>query len=230
VTMQLFVRDPLTMIAAPVQCDVDGIPKGSHDSGVSPIGWTGNYALYRADRLLVRTSVRMPLEAPPNALLGGALSNPSILSVALRNNELLCRFVSRTHQRDEVFVLFGHGWSAQLIAFAVFNCSFPPCDAFRKHWRMADSALLGLPPIAHFKQSQGVARCESEASGKMSGSGRCLRYEPIREQRLERFGLRRNEADSLRPFRRPIFFRHWRGRILRAVAKRGTLWRGGESN
>jgi hypothetical protein len=33
--MQLFVRDPLTMIAAPVQGDVDGIPKGSHDLGVS---------------------------------------------------------------------------------------------------------------------------------------------------------------------------------------------------
>ncbi|HMH25282.1 MAG TPA: hypothetical protein VK542_01715, partial [Gemmatimonadaceae bacterium] len=30
VTMQLFVGDPFTMIAAPVQCDVDGIPKGSH--------------------------------------------------------------------------------------------------------------------------------------------------------------------------------------------------------
>jgi hypothetical protein len=30
VTMQLFVRDPFTMIAAAVQCDVDGIPKGSH--------------------------------------------------------------------------------------------------------------------------------------------------------------------------------------------------------
>jgi hypothetical protein len=30
VTMQLFVRDDRTMIAAPVQCDVDGIPKGSH--------------------------------------------------------------------------------------------------------------------------------------------------------------------------------------------------------
>jgi hypothetical protein len=30
VTMQLFVRDPFTMIAAPVQRDVDGIPKGSH--------------------------------------------------------------------------------------------------------------------------------------------------------------------------------------------------------
>jgi hypothetical protein len=30
VTMQVFVRDDCTMIAAPVQCDVDGIPKGSH--------------------------------------------------------------------------------------------------------------------------------------------------------------------------------------------------------
>jgi hypothetical protein len=30
VTMQFFVRDPDAMIAAPVQCDVDGIPKGSH--------------------------------------------------------------------------------------------------------------------------------------------------------------------------------------------------------
>jgi hypothetical protein len=28
--MQLFVRDDCAMIAAPVQCDVDGIPKGSH--------------------------------------------------------------------------------------------------------------------------------------------------------------------------------------------------------
>jgi hypothetical protein len=29
--MQVFVRERFTMIAAPVQCDVDGIPKGSHD-------------------------------------------------------------------------------------------------------------------------------------------------------------------------------------------------------
>src|SRR5829696_7648847 len=37
VTMQVFVRDHHTMIAAPVQCDVDGIPKGSHCVSVSPI-------------------------------------------------------------------------------------------------------------------------------------------------------------------------------------------------
>jgi len=30
VAMDVFVRDPFTMIAAPVQCDVDGIPKRSH--------------------------------------------------------------------------------------------------------------------------------------------------------------------------------------------------------
>jgi hypothetical protein len=30
VTMDVFVRDAFTMIAAPVQRDVDGIPKGSH--------------------------------------------------------------------------------------------------------------------------------------------------------------------------------------------------------
>jgi hypothetical protein len=30
VTKQVFVREHCTMIAAPVQCDVDGVPKGSH--------------------------------------------------------------------------------------------------------------------------------------------------------------------------------------------------------
>jgi hypothetical protein len=39
VTMQLFVRDPCTMIAAPVQCDVDGIPKGSHYVRVPAMVW-----------------------------------------------------------------------------------------------------------------------------------------------------------------------------------------------
>ena len=36
VTMQVFVREHCTMIAAPVQCDVDGIPKGSHYVRVPP--------------------------------------------------------------------------------------------------------------------------------------------------------------------------------------------------
>jgi hypothetical protein len=30
VTMQIFVREHCTMIAAPVQGDIDGIPEGSH--------------------------------------------------------------------------------------------------------------------------------------------------------------------------------------------------------
>jgi hypothetical protein len=48
VTMQVFVRDHFPMIAAPVQCDVDGISKGSHSVSVSPIkvglGTTSNEA------------------------------------------------------------------------------------------------------------------------------------------------------------------------------------------
>src|SRR5229473_5635502 len=37
VTMQVFVREHYAMIAAPVQCDVDGIPKGSHYASVPPM-------------------------------------------------------------------------------------------------------------------------------------------------------------------------------------------------
>jgi hypothetical protein len=37
VTMQVFPRDHFPMIAAPVQCDLDGIRKGSHGVSVSPI-------------------------------------------------------------------------------------------------------------------------------------------------------------------------------------------------
>jgi hypothetical protein len=36
VTMQVFVRGDCTMITAPVQCDVDGVPKGSHFARVPP--------------------------------------------------------------------------------------------------------------------------------------------------------------------------------------------------
>ena len=41
VTMQLLVRDYCTVIAATVQCDVDGIPKGSHYARVPPMGHGG---------------------------------------------------------------------------------------------------------------------------------------------------------------------------------------------
>src|ERR671917_559897 len=40
VTMQVFVWEPFTMIAAPVQCDVDGIPKGSHCVSVPRVSST----------------------------------------------------------------------------------------------------------------------------------------------------------------------------------------------
>jgi hypothetical protein len=38
VTMQVFVRDDCSMVAAPVQCNVDGIPKPSHYARVAPMG------------------------------------------------------------------------------------------------------------------------------------------------------------------------------------------------
>ena len=38
VTMQVFVREHDTMIAAPVQRDVDGIPKRTHSARVPPSG------------------------------------------------------------------------------------------------------------------------------------------------------------------------------------------------
>jgi hypothetical protein len=38
VTMQLFVRGYRTMITAPVQSDVDGIPKGPHYARLPPMG------------------------------------------------------------------------------------------------------------------------------------------------------------------------------------------------
>jgi hypothetical protein len=34
VTMQVFVRDDCPMIAASVQCDIDGVSKGSHFLGL----------------------------------------------------------------------------------------------------------------------------------------------------------------------------------------------------
>jgi hypothetical protein len=38
--MQVFVDEAYTMIAAPVQCDVDGVPKGSHFARVpGPCRW-----------------------------------------------------------------------------------------------------------------------------------------------------------------------------------------------
>ena len=41
----MFVDDAYTMIAAPVQGDVDGVPKGSHFARVPPMGYTGDVSL-----------------------------------------------------------------------------------------------------------------------------------------------------------------------------------------
>lgn len=40
VTMQFFVCGYCTMVTAPVQCDVDGIPKGSHYARLPPLNVT----------------------------------------------------------------------------------------------------------------------------------------------------------------------------------------------
>jgi hypothetical protein len=45
VTMQVFVGDPHAMIAAAVQCDVDGIPKGSHCLFVWSLCWNARRCL-----------------------------------------------------------------------------------------------------------------------------------------------------------------------------------------
>jgi hypothetical protein len=47
VTMQVFVRGYCTMIAAPVQCDVDGIPKGLHYARVPPMGKTNKVSPFQ---------------------------------------------------------------------------------------------------------------------------------------------------------------------------------------
>jgi hypothetical protein len=54
------------MIAASVQCDVDGIPKGAHYVRVPPTGVLATMPFAPADRLLVHTSVRLTFSAPPS--------------------------------------------------------------------------------------------------------------------------------------------------------------------
>jgi hypothetical protein len=43
--MQVVVRDHFTMIAAAVQCDVDGIAKRSHYARVAPTGKSGKVGI-----------------------------------------------------------------------------------------------------------------------------------------------------------------------------------------
>jgi hypothetical protein len=55
VTMQVFVRKNCTMIAAPVQCDVDGVAKRSHVKG-SSCRWVANECRPGADPLCGRAT------------------------------------------------------------------------------------------------------------------------------------------------------------------------------
>src|SRR4029434_6907904 len=74
VTMQLFVRGNCTMIAAPVQSDVDGIPKGSH-----------YVLLKRANAALsCEPSARSPCEARQ-------LQTRSSAARIIRSNHLSCQ-------------------------------------------------------------------------------------------------------------------------------------------
>src|SRR5437867_1312708 len=57
--MQVFVRGDCTMIAAPVQCDVDGVPKGSHFARVPPRVHPVS-ARIREGRLFVRMDLASP--------------------------------------------------------------------------------------------------------------------------------------------------------------------------
>jgi hypothetical protein len=52
VTMQVFAGENYTMIAAAVQCDVDGIPKGSHYASLPPTGQTDKVSLLQARPLM----------------------------------------------------------------------------------------------------------------------------------------------------------------------------------
>src|SRR2546430_10252857 len=57
--MQVFVRGDCTMIAAPVQCDVDGVPEGSHYITVSTIkGWGKKFSHKRSRSTSRRCSPR----------------------------------------------------------------------------------------------------------------------------------------------------------------------------
>jgi len=73
VTMQLFVRDPYTMIAAAVQSDVDGISKWSH------------YALSAADGVPQETMPFMPVALTPPMLARFARGSLSVACRALES-------------------------------------------------------------------------------------------------------------------------------------------------
>src|SRR5438309_10071430 len=68
--MQVFVGGDCTMIAAPVQGDVDGVPKGSHFARVPPMGYTGGGtttpSLSSGPAPPTRSSTKSPADKPPS--------------------------------------------------------------------------------------------------------------------------------------------------------------------
>jgi len=68
VTMQLFVRGNCTMIAAPVQCDVDGIPKGSHSGRVPPMGHRSHHGNSTSRPSIIRGADRFKRANCPSPL------------------------------------------------------------------------------------------------------------------------------------------------------------------
>jgi len=64
VTMQVLVHEHCTMIAAPVQCDVYGIPKGSHYARVPRMG---SLAMRAVD----------PAKTPASAVSGAHTASPA---------------------------------------------------------------------------------------------------------------------------------------------------------
>ena len=78
VTNQFFVREDCPMIAAPVQGDVDGIPKGSHHVTVSPIVWRSKLCPSPA-----------PRQPPDDAACCRARDQPSPCTLSVRHAPLV---------------------------------------------------------------------------------------------------------------------------------------------
>jgi hypothetical protein len=65
VTMQVSVRGYCTVIAAPIQCDVDGVPKGSHFARVPTMGTLAVSVTFLVARCLWLSSSSGPAHNAP---------------------------------------------------------------------------------------------------------------------------------------------------------------------
>ena len=98
-TMQVFVRDNCTVIAASVQCDVDGVPKGSHYVRIPiAIGLPNATAVQQRARRSLRSLVRPAVRDGGSA---GHSMDPKQTSVACREYLVLLhppRCISPVHK------------------------------------------------------------------------------------------------------------------------------------